>query len=29
VIRGLEAPKITVDDEAHILGVIKKISEMM
>jgi len=29
VIRGLETPRITVDDEAHILGVIEKISEMM
>jgi len=29
MVRGLEAPKITVDDEAHILGVIEKISEMM
>jgi predicted dehydrogenase len=29
VVRGLEAPKITLDDEAHILGVIEKISDMM
>jgi predicted dehydrogenase len=29
VVRGLEAPKITVDDEARILEIIEKISEMM
>ena len=29
VVRGLEAPRITVDDEVHILEIIGKISEMM
>lgn len=29
LVHGLEAPRITVDDEAHILRVIEKISEMM